>query len=309
MIVSASRRTDIPALYPQWFVNRLLAEEVLVPNPYNKKKVTRVPLTPDVVDCFVFWTKNPEPMLPYLKMIDLLGYQYYFQMTITDYGKEMQPNLPAMEESIASFILLSERLGKEKVDFRFDPIILNETYPLSYHLEQFEMLCSWLHKHTTRCMISFVDPCKGCPFPIAEEEEMEQAAEALAKIGKKYGLPIYTCGEKINLEKYGIYKGACIDPQKIQQLVGYKLDVKKDNGQRKTCGCCESIDIGMYDTCVHGCQYCYATANYESARKKHDLHNPESPILIGSLRGDEIITEKRMVSVRDNQLSLFDFMY
>ena len=144
MIISASRRTDIPALYPQWFVNRLLAGEVLVPNPYNRKKVARIRLSPDVVDCFVFWTKNPEPMLPYLKMIDMLDYQYYFEMTITDYGKDVEPNLPSTEDSIASFILLSERLGKERIDFRFDPIILNEKYSLSYHLEKFDMMCSWL---------------------------------------------------------------------------------------------------------------------------------------------------------------------
>ena len=308
MIISASRRTDIPALYPQWFVNRLLAGEVLVPNPYNRKKVARIRLSPDVVDCFVFWTKNPEPMLPYLKMIDMLDYQYYFEMTITDYGKDVEPNLPSTEDSIASFILLSERLGKERIDFRFDPIILNEKYSLSYHLEKFDMMCSWLHKYTTRCIISFVDAYKGCPFQEPEEEDMRMAAKGLAQIAAKYGLPLYTCAERVNLEECGIRHGACIDKNKIRQLVGYKLDVKKDRGQRKECGCCESIDIGMYDTCIHGCRYCYATAGCESARKKQKLHDPESPILIGRLKGDEVITDKKRQSARDNQLSLFDFM-
>ena len=252
MIISASRRTDIPALYPQWFVNRLLAGEVLVPNPYNRKKVARIRLSPDVVDCFVFWTKNPEPMLPYLKMIDMLDYQYYFEMTITDYGKDVEPNLPSTEDSIASFILLSERLGKERIDFRFDPIILNEKYSLSYHLEKFDMMCSWLHKYTTRCIISFVDAYKGCPFQEPEEEDMRMAAKGLAQIAAKYGLPLYTCAERVNLEECGIRHGACIDKNKIRQLVGYKLDVKKDRGQRKECGCCESIDIGMFSAAPHG---------------------------------------------------------
>lgn len=125
MIISASRRTDIPALYPEWFMNRLVGGEVLVPNPYNRKKVSRIELSPETVDCFVFWTKNPEPMLPYLKMIDLLGFPYYFEMTITDYGKDLEPNLPTMEESMATFLLLSERIGRDRVDWRFDPIILN----------------------------------------------------------------------------------------------------------------------------------------------------------------------------------------
>lgn len=308
MIVSVSRRTDIPALYPQWFVNRLLAGEVLVPNPYNRKKVSRISLSRDVVDCFVFWSKNPEPMIPYLRMIDMLEYPYYFEMTITGYGKEMEPNLPSTEESIATFILLSERLGKERMDFRFDPIILNEKYPLSYHLEQFDMMCEWLHRYTTRCIFSFVDPYKGSRFLEPEPEEMEAAASGLAKIAAKYGLPLYTCAEKINLEKYGVGHAACIDKGKIERLVGYKLDVKKDSGQRRECGCYESVDIGMYDTCIHGCRYCYATGSLEGARKKHNLHDPQSPILIGNLQGDEIVTERKTYLAKDNQLSLFDFM-
>lgn len=308
MIVSVSRRTDIPALYPQWFVNRLLAGEVLVPNPYNRKKVSRISLTRDVVDCFVLWTKNPEPMIPYLRMIDMLEYPYYFEMTITDYGKEMEPNLPSPEESIATFILMSERLGKERMDFRFDPIILNEKYPLSYHLEKFDMMCEWLHRYTSRCIFSFVDPYKGSRFLEPEPEEMEEAASGLAKIAAKYDLPLYTCAEKMNLEKYGIGHAACIDKDKIERLVGYKLDVKKDSGQRRECGCYESVDIGMYDTCIHGCRYCYATGSLEGARKKHELHDPQSPLLIGNLQGDEVVTERKTYLAKDNQLSLFDFM-
>lgn len=308
MIISASRRTDIPALYPEWFVNRLLAKEVLVPNPYNRKKVSRIPLSPEVVDCFVFWTKNPEPMLPYLKMIDMLDYRYYFQMTVTDYNEDIEPNLPSTEESMASFVLLSERLGKERVDFRFDPIILTEKYSLSYHLEKFDMMCDWLHKYTTRCIISFVDAYKGSPFPELETEDMLEAAEGLSGIAGKYNLPLYTCAEKINLDRYGIKHAACIDKEKAEKITGYKMDVKKDCGQRKECGCCESIDIGMYDTCINGCKYCYATAGLQSARKKHKLHNPGSPVMIGRLKGDETITDRKIQSAKDMQISLFDFM-
>lgn len=308
MIISASRRTDIPALYPEWFVNRLLAGEVLVPNPYNRKKVSRIQLSPDVVDCFVFWTKNPEPMLPYLKMIDMLDYPYYFEMTITGYGQELEVNLPSTEESMATFVLLSERLGKDRVDFRYDPIILTDKYTIDFHLEKFEMMCEWLHQYTTRCIISFVDAYKGSPFLEMEEEDMIEMARGLSKIAVKYGLPLYTCAEKINLESYGVRHAACIDREKVQRIAGYKLDVKKDSGQRKECGCCESIDIGMYDTCIHGCTYCYATAGLESAQKKHQMHNPKSPLLIGRLQGDETITDKKIRSGRDIQLSLFDFL-
>ena len=115
MIISASRRTDIPALYPEWFVNRLRAGEVLVPNPYNRKKVSRIRLSPDTVDCIVFWTKNPEPLLPYLKEMDDMGYQYYFQMTITDYGEEIEPGIRSTANAMATFLLLSDKIGRAHV--------------------------------------------------------------------------------------------------------------------------------------------------------------------------------------------------
>ncbi len=307
MIISASRRTDIPALYPEWFMNRLLAGEVLVPNPYNRKQVSRIILSPETVDCFVFWTKNPDRMLPYLKMIDRLGYPYCFEMTITDYEKDMEPFLPSTEEVMATFMLLSERIGKEKVDWRFDPIILNEKYTLNYHLEKFEMMCEWLHNYTDRCIISFVDYYRGSPFAELDKDEMIEVAKRLGKIADKYYLPLYTCAEKVDLKPYGIHEGVCIDKKKMERIVGYKLDLKKDPGQRKRCGCMESIDIGMYDTCIHGCGYCYATASLTSARRHQELHDPESPMLIGNLRGDEDVIERKMKLRRDDQMSIFDF--
>ncbi len=215
MIISASRRTDIPALYPEWFVNRLKAGEVLVPNPYNRKKVKRVFLSPETVDCIVFWTKNPEPMLPYLKEIREMGYEYYFQMTITDYEEDMETNLPGTAESMATFLLMSERLGKERMDWRFDPIILTKKYSIAYHLEQFEMMCGWLHNATTRCIISFVDSYKDCPFPELKEEEIIELAGGLGKIARRYRLPLFTCAEKVNLERFGIGHSACIDKKKV----------------------------------------------------------------------------------------------
>lgn len=308
MIISASRRTDIPALYPEWFFNRLKAGEVLVPNPYNRKKISRIPLSPDRVDCIAFWTKNPEPMIPYLKEIDKMGYKYYFQMTITDYDEDVEPGSPSTAESMATFLLMSEMLGRERMDWRFDPILLNEKYTIAYHLEQFEMMCQWLHKATGRCIISFIDSYKGCPYLEMEQEDMVELAKGLAEIAQKYRLPLYTCAEQVDLSRYGIRHASCIDKEKVQRLIGYKLDLKKDLGQRKECGCAESVDIGMYDTCTHGCRYCYASNSPDSAGKKYKLHDPLSPLLIGHLKGDETITDRQFKSSRDNQISLFDFM-
>lgn len=307
MIISASRRTDIPAWYPEWFMNRLREGEVLVPNPYNRKKVSRIALSPDAVDCIVFWSKNPEPMRPYLREIGEMGYRYYFQMTITDYGQEMEPETPGTADAMATFLLMSEELGKERMDWRFDPILLTKEYTKAYHLEKFEMMCEWLHRATTRCMVSFVDAYRGSPFQELEREEIEELAEGLGKIAGRYQLPLYSCAEKLDLKRYGICRGSCIDKEKIRKIAGYKLDVKKDPGQRKECRCAASIDIGVYDTCIGGCRYCYAVRSTESAKKKHRQNDPQSPLLIGELRGDEAITEREMHTLRDNQISLFDF--
>nr|WP_296265406.1 DUF1848 domain-containing protein [uncultured Merdimonas sp.] len=306
MIISASRRTDIPAWYPEWFMNRLRAGEVLVPNPYNRKKVNRIVLTPDTVDCIVFWSKNPEPMRPFLREIDEMGYRYYFQMTITDYDQELEPEAPGTADAMATFLLMSEELGKERMDWRFDPIILTEKYSKAYHLEKFEMMCEWLHKATTRCIVSFVDAYRGSPYRELEQEEIEDLAEGLGKIAGRYHLPLYSCAEKLDLKRYGILHGACIDKEKIHEIIGYKLDVKKDSGQRKECRCADSIDIGVYDTCIGGCRYCYAVHSAESAKKKYQQHDSQSPLLVGKLRGDEEITDKEIHSLRDNQISLFD---
>lgn len=306
MIISASRRTDIPALYPEWFVNRLRDREVLVPNPYNRKKVSRIRFSPETVDCIVFWTKNPEPLLPYLREIEAMGYRYCFQMTITDYEKDMEPGIPGMEESIATFLLLSERIGKERIDWRFDPILLNEKYSISYHAERFETMCQWLHGATERCTISFVDAYENAMCRELGMEEIEDISARLSRIAAKYKLPLYTCAEKADLSRYGIRHGACIDKERLKAIAGYKLDLKKDNGQRPQCMCAESIDVGMYHTCVNGCKYCYANGSAEYVQRKYEQHDPESPLLTGHLRGDEIITDREISACVDSQISLFD---
>lgn len=306
MIISASRRTDIPAFYSEWFMNRLREKEVLVPNPYNRKKVSRISLDNDAVDCIAFWTKNPAPMLPYLKELDEMGYKYYFQVSITDYEDDIEVNVPDMAEVMATFILMSEKIGKDRMDWRFDPILINKKYTIDYHIEKFEMMCRWLAGATTRCILSFVDNYKDGIYGEPSEKEIRMLAAAFSKIAKFYDLPLYTCAEKIDLSEYGIQRGACIDKDKIQKLIGYKLDLEKDSGQRSECKCIKSIDVGAYDTCIHGCKYCYATKSLELSKKKHGEHDPLAEMLTGGLREDETVTEKEVTSSRDYQMSLFD---
>ena len=167
-------------------------------------------------------------------------------------------------------------------------------------------MCRWLHKSANCCILSFVDAYKDGIFKEPTEEEMRTLAKAFSQIAKHYKLPLYTCAEKIDLSEYGIEQGACVDKDRIQRLIGYKLDLERDSGQRKECKCLKSIDIGAYGTCVHGCRYCYATKSKESAKRRFEAHNPDSPILTGDLKEDEVITEKEVVSCRDYQMSLFD---
>ncbi len=308
MIISASRRTDIPALYPEWFMNRLRAGEVLVPNPYNRKKVSRILLSPDTVDLVVFWTKNPEPMIPYLREMDELGYSYSFQMTITDYEEDLEPGVPGMAESMATYLLLADQIGHDRMSWRFDPILLNDKYTIDYHADHFDTMCQWMKKATNRCTISFVDAYKEARFPELEPEEIEEVGKRLARIAHGYGIMLETCAEKVNLAKYGISHGACLDKNRIQDLLGYNLDIKRDTGQRPQCKCVQSVDIGMYDTCIHGCKYCYATSRLDVAKSRHEQHDPNSPMLIGHLKGDEVITDRELTSSKDYQMSLFDLM-
>jgi hypothetical protein len=264
MILSASRRTDIPAFFGDWLMDCFGKKKVLVRNPVNPKMVSEIALDPDLIDCIVFWTKDPRNFLSRLSEIDALGYRYYFQFTLTAYDSSIERNLDKTN-ILDAFIALSERLGKEKVIWRYDPVFINDTFTLQYHREYFELLCRALCKHTNKCVVSFVDQ-----YPFLKESfkrnnirplsdgETDEAAKALSAIGKNYGLPLFTCCEKIGLEQYGIGRNKCIDAELIERLFNLKVKPKKDPSQRVNCGCCVSRDIGTYNTCLHDCVYCYA---------------------------------------------------
>lgn len=308
MLLSVSRRTDIPAFYGEWLLNRLRAGEVLVPNPYRAGQASRVMFSPDTVDCIVFWTKNPIPFEKFLTEIEGLGYRdYYFQYTITAFDREWEPGLPSREERIAAFHRLSERLGPERVDWRFDPIVLDSVHSPQWYAERFESLCKRLAGHTHRCILSFVDHYAhlGKAFPDIALEEMKHAAALLSPIAAKYSLPLYTCAETADLSAYGIRHAACIDREKIEGITGSILRAKKDSGQRPACGCVESADIGSYNTCVNGCAYCYATKSKDAARRHFEQHDPKSPLLTGWPSDTLEIREKAPPSLKSEQTVLF----
>ena len=319
MIVSVSRRTDIPAFYSEWFFYRLREGFVHGINPFNRKQVSEISLRPDDVDCFVFWTKNPAPMLERLDL--LAGYNYYFQFTLTPYGRDAEPGLPDTQELVEVFHRLSAAVGRDRVVWRYDHVFLSAKYTLDFHAAAFRQLAERLHEYTDLCVISFVDlyaktarntrPLALLPM---EEPEMRQLAAMFSSIAAEYGLTVESCSEKIDLSGYGIQHGQCIDRRRLEKILGGRIDIGRDANQRQECGCVQSVDIGQYNTCRHLCAYCYANFNARMVEACAAMHNPRSTILSGELRGDEKITKCRaehLQIVKDSaventgQLSLF----
>ena len=311
MILSVSRRTDIPAFYSGWFFKRLQEGYVLVRNPMNARQVSRIALTPKVIDCIVFWTKDPTAMLESLHLLE--DYRYYFQITITGYGLSVEPKVPPKDKVIASFKELSNRIGKEKTIWRYDPIIVTKEFTVEYHVREFSRLAHTLSGYTERCVISFLDLYKKTERnmrPLGETLMSEATilclAELLAPIAKEYGLVLETCSEVIDLPtSLGVRPGRCIDPDLISRTLGQQLSVGKDPNQRPACGCASSIDIGAYNTCTHGCLYCYANFNQKVVDDQIRLHNPSSPLLVGELGPGDKVTDRDMKSLVSSQRTLF----
>lgn len=304
MILSVSRRTDIPNYYFDWFLNRIKEGWVYVRNPINPHQVSKIDVSPDVVDCIVFWTKNPSNAID--KLDYLLDYKFYFQFTLTCYEKDVEPNLPDKDkELIPTFIRLSEKLGKEKVIWRYDPILLNNKYTLDYHLNAFEQMSARLANHTSKVIVSFIDlytktkrNTKELHLQDFTDEKKYYLTQRLKQIAEKYNLTIQTCAENLDLQKSGIPAGSCIDREYIEKLIGNKLSGSRDKNQRAGCMCFESIDIGSYDTCLNGCKYCYANYNIEHVRQKSTLYNENSCMLCGILKSADKITERRVSSLK-----------
>lgn len=306
MIISASRRTDIPTFYSEWFFNRIKEGYVLVRNPMNFFQVSKISLSPDVVDCIVFWTKNPLPMLNRLNEIE--SYPYYFQFTLNAYEKDIEPNVPEKNDSlIPTFQRLSQKIGADRIIWRYDPIMVNNYYTIEYHIEHFENIAKRLKGFTSKCTISFIDiyhntNIKELKLVSLTKEMMSIIASRLSKIAYKYGIQMDTCAESIELDRFNIAHAKCIDDRLIEKMIGCNLNISKDKTQRLECGCVASIDIGMYNTCFSGCKYCYATHNSKNIKNNMLQHNPVSPLLFGLLSDDDVITERKVKSYKDRQL-------
>ena len=307
MIISASRRTDIPAFYSDWLMHRLTAGSVLVPNPRSVTRWGQVSLALSVVDCLVFWTKNPIPMLDKLARIEEMGYAFYFQFTLTPYGRDIEPHLPPKDELIAAFRALAKQLGKHRVQWRYDPVLLDEAHTIDWHAQQFDRLCAELADSTTRCTISFIDQYRSMKkaFRPLTQEEMTELAATFAATARGYHLPVCTCAEAVDLSHLGISHGACIDKSVVEAATGCAVALPPAKNQRDACACVDSVDIGVYDTCGNGCRYCYATWSLPRAVRQLGAHDPHAPALIGYPPPDAIITQRAASSGKYTQQSLF----
>ena len=317
MIISASRRTDIPAFYSDWFFNRWRAGSVLVRNPVNPRRVSRVPLTPDTVDGVVFWTKNPAPLLAaHAHELLNLSVPFYFQFTLNAYGPELEPGVPEPRKVLKTFVGLSRLVGRERVIWRYDPIIVSDRLTVDWHFRRFSRLATELAPHAEQCIISFLDLYRktrrqlGQRAGILSEPGGAEELTAQLELGHRLhtvaaaaGLTLSACAERPELAQFGISPARCIDPGLIARLAGRPVTVGKARGQRRECGCADSADIGAYDTCPHGCRYCYA--NFSPAAGRSRNHDPGSELLTGHLGPDDRVTGRSGGGDAVRQLTLW----
>lgn len=292
MIINTGQRTDIPAFYAEWFANRIKEGFVCVRNPYNLNQVSKYKLEPSVVDVIGFCTKNPAPMFPYMDLLKDYG-QYWF-VTLTPYGKDIEPNVPDKHRLIEDFKKLSTIVGIDSVGWRYDPIFLSDIYTIDYHLHAFRQIAEELKGYTKTVVISFIDLYPKVKVNFPEAREVSQAdrlhiGREIIKIANVNGMSVKPCAEGDELAKFGADCSGCMKISDYEKAIGRRLIVPKKKGARAECACYLSCDIGAYNTCMHLCKYCYANAEPTVIFKQNKLHDPESPFLIGNyLEGDKI---------------------
>lgn len=292
MILGASSRTDIPAYYLPWFFNRLKAGFFDVRNPFFPRKVSRIQTR--YIDAIMFCTKNP---LHLVDCIDQIPFPVLLDVTITPYHAEMEPGVPDKNRVIDAVEKISEQIGADRVTVRYDPIFLTERYTVDYHLRAFRQLCRRLQGKISDITISLLDDYKNvrknqkeCCFRLPEPEELRLLGEGIKKISDEYRIPVFTCHEKGILEPYGIPEGSCFSQQRAYEMTGKRFGKWK----ARDCGCVEMADIGVYNSCLHRCRYCYANYDEKQIRDNFMQHDPESSLLIGHLEpGDEVTYRRR----------------
>ncbi len=307
MLIFASGRTDIAAFYSDWFMNRVREGFVDVRNPYYKAQVTRYELSKEKVDCVIFCTKNPEPILKYIPELKQ-KFPLNFFVTITPYEKDVEPNVPEKGAVIESFKKLSELIGKQNITWRYDPIFISQKYLPSLHIRKFREYAEALKEYTGRCIISFIDLYEKTKrnFPEVNEvsvEDQKFIARAFSSIARDTNLRLETCAEEIDFSDCGVIPGACVSREIIEQTTGSVL-LKKigRSALRKHCACLPTHDIGAYNCCPHLCKYCYANYDAELVRKNYARHDKGSSFLLGTSESGDIFHQAAQSLFRDTAL-------
>lgn len=295
MIINTGARTDTVQYYTEWLLNRFSEGYVLSRNPLFPNKVTRYELTPDKVDCVVFCSKNYKPILPRLHEITD-RFNTYFHYTITAYGKDIEPGVPDIEESMKTLILLSSQVGRQRVSWRYDPVLLTPKYTIQRHLETFEHMAQTLSPYIDRCIFSFVEMYKKLESNMPElitlsDWDKDALSRGLGSIAQKYGIFIQTCGTNGDFTRYGIHASGCMTLDILGKANNVTFKNLKHKGTRQGCDCIESRDIGAYDTCMNGCKYCYANKTPKKAFENYQYHDKLSPLLLGNIKPDDTIIQ------------------
>ena len=306
MIINTGQRTDIPAFYPEWFANRLQEGFVCVRNPYDPQQVTRYRLDPSVVDVIGFCSKNPSPMFPYMHL--LRDYGQYWYVTITPYGRDIEPNVPDKHRLLSDFRILSDMVGIDSLGWRYDPIFLSNRYTKDYHLKAFSQMARALEGATKTVVISFIDLYEKVKrnFPEARKvlrEDRIELGRAIIQIAASHGMTVKPCAEGDELAAFGADCSGCMTIPDYEKAIGQSLIVPKRRPSRAECACYLACDIGAYDTCRHLCRYCYANSDQRRVLANAKLHDPKSPFLLGNYEEGDRIHDAQQRSWIDRQMS------
>lgn len=294
MILFASGRTDIPAFYSNWFINRVKVGFVDVRNPFNQKLVSRIYFSD--VDLIMFCSKNPLPMI---NKLDTLNVPVLFHVTITPYSKDVEPNIPDKRLIIEGVKKLSLVLGIDNVVVRYDPIFLSDKYNVDYHIKAFDKLCKNLNSYVNKIIVSFMDEYKNVrsnknilKYRAFTREDYKKIGEAFSKSAHDNGMSVQTCFEDEDLTEYGFVKGECLSHELAYILTGKKF--KSSNVRKeKKCECVQMVDIGDYNSCMHMCKYCYANYDEKAVSSNFERHDDNSSLLIGSIQRDDVIKVRK----------------
>jgi hypothetical protein len=306
MLINTGGRTDTVQYYTDWLLNRFREGYVLSRNPLFPDKVTRYELVPEKVDGVLFCSKNYAPLLPRLHEI-FDRFNTYFFYTITAYGKDIEPGVPPIDESIDTLVRLEQITGRQRIAWRYDPVLLTKDYTVKRHLETFQYIASRLAGHVDRCIFSFVEIYRKLQFNMPEliplsPDVMNELARGFGILAGRYNIGLQTCGTDADFSNCGIHRSGCMTLGIFGRANGVEFRSLKHRGMRYGCHCIESRDIGAYDTCINGCRYCYANQNPGRALENYKLHDPDSELLLGHLDPGDMIQQAEQVSFLNDPL-------